>query len=91
MGSRRHTWAPRRPCGAPGAPRAPGARVWRQAPVCGARRPCLVPSALVGRQAPVWGARRPCGNITFVVNEYNGTFQKGTSTKEKPYGSHCRG
>ncbi|GMN64716.1 hypothetical protein TIFTF001_033777 [Ficus carica] len=25
------------------------------------------------------------------VNDNNGTFQKGTSTKEKPDGSHCRG
>ncbi|GMN48246.1 hypothetical protein TIFTF001_017422 [Ficus carica] len=35
---------------------------------------------------------RPDIELTRVeVNDYNGTFQKGMSTKEKPDGSHCRG
>ncbi|GMN46191.1 hypothetical protein TIFTF001_015383 [Ficus carica] len=61
-----------------------GARGGRQAPV-GA---FLHQWGGAGRLVPVGVARRPCAWGR--VNEYNGTFQKGTSTKEKPVGSQCR-
>ncbi|GMN45000.1 hypothetical protein TIFTF001_014192 [Ficus carica] len=43
--------------------------------------------------AVVWQERAPVGvqfRTRLTVNEYNGTFQKGTSMKEKPVGSQCR-